>query len=197
MVTPAARKSLNFELSSSSHANLNESSQASPKEFPASSDLIISSPPSSTRKRTADYLFGDISDLDNLPAPKRLKAQTNAQEDLDLIELILRKRDEYQKSHSTALTVSSASTTLLKNSERDKRNVSGSIPKFPFIKVKTFAGQSVYVRFHSEDYEKNDTKRMLEMCSDKGLMGDAFQDIWSEAEQLVNISLRNDLTLFE
>ncbi|KAH1026125.1 hypothetical protein HUJ05_010695 [Dendroctonus ponderosae] len=189
LAAPAARRSLNFELPTSSQGNLNQSDHASVEASSSKTshppDLTISTPPPSARKRLADDLFGDISDLENLPAPKRLKAETNAQEDLDLIELILQKRNEYQKSHSTALTVSTASTKLLKNSERDKRNLSGSLPKFPFIKVKTFEGQSVYVRFHSEDFEKNDTERMLKTCSDTGVMGDGFQDIWSEAEKLL------------
>ncbi|XP_066137903.1 chromosome transmission fidelity protein 18 homolog [Euwallacea fornicatus] len=145
-----------------------------------------------SRKRLADDLFGDITDIEdilyeNVPSTKRHKAEDKLREDLDLIALIVKRRNENKSKHLSSLPV--AKNQLMRDLARDKRNLSLSVPKYPYVKVKLFDGEFVYVRCHSEEYEKEETLRLLESKSFKGIMGDNFNNMWNEANALINKEL--------
>ncbi|XP_066259755.1 chromosome transmission fidelity protein 18 homolog [Euwallacea similis] len=145
-----------------------------------------------SRKRLADDLFGDITDIDdifyeNASSTKKHKGEDKLREDLDLIALIVKKRNENKSKHLSSLPVTK--NKLMRDLARDKRNLSFSVPKYPFVKVKSFDGEFVYVRCHSEEYEKEETLRLLESKSFRGIMGDNFNNMWNEANALINKEL--------
>lgn len=152
---------------------------------------------SNSKKRTIDDLFGDINDLfcddvdDEVSESKRHKGDDKLKEDLALIELILKKRKEYKLSHNLKSVTNNQSLTH-NNTERDKYNLSLQVPKYPFIKVNGFDGNNVYIRFHSESYEKEERLRIITENSFHGVLGDNFKKIWSEAQELLNKEATNE-----
>ncbi|XP_050316074.1 chromosome transmission fidelity protein 18 homolog [Anthonomus grandis grandis] len=196
---PKARKSLDFATPSKSqgtkHTNLDssfDSFQQLPDEEPPipKTTSSLSQNSINPKKRSADYLFGDINDIlddDYLADPvakKKKKGENKLQEDLELIDLIVQKRNEYKKSHLAAIYWQGDSAD--KNVERDKRNISYTVPKYNFLRLKSsINGKSVYVRFHSEDFERQESLRILEEHSFQGVMGDNFRKIWNDAQELL------------
>lgn len=160
-------------------------------------NLSDSLPSLNPKKRTADALFGDIDDIDDIvvddyldvSAAKKHKGNEKLKQDLELIDCIVQMRNAYKKSHHITSVVSVSGNTSIKNAERDKRNLSNSVPRYPFIRVKSFSGQDVYIRCHSEDFEKEETKRLVQESSFQGVMGDNFKKIWDEAQVLVSFHL--------
>lgn len=149
---------------------------------------------SNNKKRTVEDLFGDIDDLDDLfyedSQPSSKKPKTNElEENLALIERIVQLRKLAKEKHSiTNLKVTNPAKL---NYDRDKQNLSFRVPKYPFIGVTRFDKERVYVRFHSEDYEKDETMRIVKESSFQGVMGSSFKEIWKEAERLVYLFLRH------
>ncbi|CAG9774025.1 unnamed protein product [Ceutorhynchus assimilis] len=193
---PKARRSLNFgtpttiQLDNSIAENLPNSLDSSlisqSQEIQSTLDRLPS------KKRTIDDLFGDINDItqeeyniDEILQPKKAKRDNKHQQDLDLIDLIIQKRQEYKINNNITATVSISHSNNLLNHERDKHNLSYSLPKYPFIKIKCFDGEFVYVRCHSEQFEKEETKRILHENTFKGILGGSFRKIWNEAQDLL------------
>lgn len=147
--------------------------------------------PSNNKKRSAEELFGDITDLEedifldlNLPTIKKLKVADN-EEKLALIEHILELR-RLAKEKSNIVGLVSSKTLKHDSIERDKRNMSYTVPKYPFIGLTKFNKERVYVRFHSEEYEKEEIQRVVKESAFSGVMGEAFKEIWKQAKQLVS-----------
>lgn len=201
MPTPV-RKSLDFDTPSkqtsnkTKSANLNNSFDSCFNELQGVTNLDNQGQPDVTsKKRPADAaeLFGDITDLENVPdsfwedlnPSKRHKAGKEKDEDLELIDYIVQRRLENKRNQTLSSVPLSGLVSFQNKTDRDKFNLSASVPRYPFIKLKSFNGDSVYVRFHSEDFEKEETNRMLQANSFQGLMGESFKNIWNEANKLV------------
>ncbi|KAL1497907.1 hypothetical protein ABEB36_008789 [Hypothenemus hampei] len=201
------RKSLNFDTPSKSN-----SSESHTTTFTSQTTITIEEPhhsnvnplnntkqlfdsTSNSKKRLADDFLLDSFDIENydflknLNNSKKHKADNDDdnkhQKDLDLMNFIIQRRNEFKNSQLISLPINSINVSL-RNSERDKRNVSLSVPRYPFVKIKSFNGQSVYVRFHSEEFEKDEIKRIVNVNSFQGLMGDSFKTIWDEANELIS-----------
>lgn len=212
MPTPV-RKSLNFDTPSkqtstkTKSATLNSSFDSCFKEFQDVTNLDgdnQSKADVTSKKRSADAvdLFGDITDLENVPdsfwedlnPSKRHKAEKEKDEDLELIDYIVQRRLENKRNQTLSSVPLSGLISFQNKSDRDKFNLSASVPKYPFIKLKSFDGDFVYVRFHSEDFEKEETHRMLQANSFQGLMGESFKNVWNEANKLVRHTFPHHFT---
>lgn len=194
-----SRRSLDFDTPSTSKTiekpcsdNLNDIQSVSYVDntvLNSQTDESATATNSNSKKRTVEELFGDIDDIgddvtfDDQPNVKKQKSNEH-DEDLALIEHILELRKLLkEKTCVTSLNKDYSTSSL----ERDKRNLSYSVPKYPFITITRPDKERIYVRFHSEDYEKEDCERIVEECSFSGVMGDSFKDVWTEARNLVSL----------
>ncbi|XP_030556914.1 chromosome transmission fidelity protein 18 homolog [Drosophila novamexicana] len=138
------------------------------------------------KRRLERDLFGDIDDLyyESYEDPMVKKARTEEQRDNEAIERILELR---RKLRETSKTVRHDDVSRLRALHDFKmKNLSYDIPSWPFLALQRSDLERLYVRFHSEDYER----RQLELLSARGdligsLLGEAKQQVWQEANELV------------
>ncbi|XP_062120896.1 chromosome transmission fidelity protein 18 homolog [Drosophila sulfurigaster albostrigata] len=138
------------------------------------------------KRRLERDLFGDIDDLyhESYEDPMVKKARTEEQRDNDAIERILELR---RKMRESSKTVRHDDVSRLKALHDFKmKNLSYEIPSWPFLALQRSDLERLYVRYHSEDYER----RQLELLSARGqqigsLLGEAKQQVWQEANELV------------
>lgn len=141
-------------------------------------------PPS--KKRTIQELFGDIDDL--LGEHDAKKAKTNRTE-LEMIDYIVELRQIAKEKQNGALF----SRNSKKITSHDiGNNLSYRVPKYPFLAVTRHDGERIYIRCHSEQYEKDEMLQITQNCSFKNIMKDMFKDTWKEAEKLLNKETYND-----
>ncbi|VEN51025.1 unnamed protein product [Callosobruchus maculatus] len=173
----------------------NLQSQTVPIQSAQNNDTLISQLPAGqetataeNRKRTVEELFGDVDDLGDIffdegrPTSKRQK-KDELEEDLELIEHILLLRKLAKEKHDIGLLKKNTSVT---NFDRDKHNISKRVPKYPFVPITGFDDERIYVRFHSEEYEKEEMERLVKECTFTGVMGDYFKEVWREATDIIN-----------
>ncbi|GJQ73201.1 hypothetical protein Trydic_g13583 [Trypoxylus dichotomus] len=146
-----------------------------------------------TNKRSIEELFGDIDDLlsedvtqNYESVSKKRKKGSKENADLALIEHILALRKLSNDFNNPAANFGKNYTSV---ENKNRNNMSLSVPKYPFVAVNNHNGERIYVRFHSEQYEKDETKRVTDRKNFTGIMGQAFKDIWTEATQYINNSL--------
>lgn len=141
-----------------------------------------------TKKRRLERdLFGDIDDLyhESYEDPMLKKARTEEQRDNEAIERILELR---RKLRESSKTVRRDEVSRLKALHDFKmKNLSYELPSWPFLALQRSDLERLYVRYHSEDYER----RQLEQLSVRGsqfgsLLGEAKQQVWQEANELVS-----------
>lgn len=96
--------------------------------------------------------------------------------------LELRKLSKDQENPLESLQKSTFSSSI----DRDRDNLSYRIPKYPFIRTTRHDGENVYVRFHSEEFEEFECKRISKVDSFVGLMGDSFKEVWNKANEYVS-----------
>lgn len=145
--------------------------------------------PSNNKKRSAEELFGDISDIDNdifldmnIPTTKKSKTD-DIEEKLAVIDHIVEmRRLAREKCNIISIKNKNNVTHII---ERDKRNISYRVPKYPFIGLTRFDNERVYVRFHSEEYEKEEIQRIVKETAFSGVMGETFKEVWKDAKNLV------------
>ncbi|KAH8412062.1 hypothetical protein KR222_007977 [Zaprionus bogoriensis] len=141
---------------------------------------------SKQKRRLERDLFGDIDDLyhESYEDPMAKKARTEEQRDNEAIERILELR---RKLRETSKTLRHDDVSRLKALHDFKmRNLSYEIPSWPFLALQRSDLERLYVRYHSEDYER----RQLELLSARGnqigsLLGEAKEQVWREANELV------------
>lgn len=138
-----------------------------------------------TKKRTIEELFGDIDDLLAENAihgiPKKQKSETS---DLELIDHILQLRKLAKERHNPSLMYRADSAHSVGYDK--KSNLSLLVPKYPFVAVTRDDGLRVYVRCHSEQFEKDEMLAMAKNCGFRGVMGNAFKDSWKKVTDLVS-----------
>lgn len=146
------------------------------------------------RKRCLEELFGDIQDIDDIDdrnfcetvIAKRQK--TEEEIDFEMIERIL----ELRKQRAVEVYSATKFNDLdrLEGLQKFKQqNLSSSIPKYPFIPVRS-DGERIYVRFHSEDFE---AERIREIQCGKSLGAVMSQEVkeqmWANAQKMVRMKL--------
>lgn len=139
-----------------------------------------------TKKRTVTELFGDIDDLLNENVEYNLSKKSKGKvSDLELINHILELRKlAKEKENPTTIYRKNCSTS---SGDYVKQNLSYRVPKYSFISVKRSDNERVYVRFHSEEYEKEQAALLMKNSSLSGVMGERFKEVWAEATSIVSI----------
>ncbi|CAH1116281.1 unnamed protein product [Phaedon cochleariae] len=184
-------------LQSSTTLNVSEISHEPHTSFQVSSsqniEQIIEADSSDSRKRTVDDLFGDINDLgddilwENEPISK--KPKLSEEEELHvLMKQIIRLRELNKEKHNLLSGINK--NTTYSHIQHSKHNLSYRVPKYPFIGVKRHDGERIYVRFHSEEYEKEERQTIVKECSSKGLLGDGYKEIWKDAKTLITKQIK-------
>lgn len=177
-------------LSGNESSNVNELSNNESQALDTQNDnfLVL---PSNSKKRNVEELFGDITDLDDdtflnvdIPTVKKSK-KDDIEEKLALIEHIIELRRLAREKSKIVGIVSSNKLTY--SIDRDKHNMSYRVPKYPFIAVTRSDKERIYVRFHSEEYEKEEVRRIVKESTFSGVLGERFKEVWKEATNLVCI----------
>lgn len=141
------------------------------------------------RKRCLEELFGDIQDIDDIDdqnicetiIAKRQK--TEEEIDFEMIERILELRKQ------RVIEVSAAKYNDLDRLEAlqkfKQQNLSSSIPKYPFIPVRS-DGDRIYVRFHSEEFEAERIREIQCGKSVSAMMSpEVKEQMWASAQKMV------------
>lgn len=150
------------------------------------------------RKRRLDDLFGNIDDIireENRGGAQvfysndmeeHAKKKAKSEEDLDnaLIERILFARAEFQTRNNN-FTKQSKLQQLEALHKFKLRNLSETYPQWPCIPVVVNDRSRIYVRMHSEEFEKNQLNEISLRKNYSKLLGDVGDDIWNEAQQIV------------
>uniref|UniRef100_A0A182JLN0 AAA+ ATPase domain-containing protein n=1 Tax=Anopheles atroparvus TaxID=41427 RepID=A0A182JLN0_ANOAO len=141
------------------------------------------------RKRRLEALFGDINDIEEDPYEEQYeyssqkKSKTEEEQDMELIERILEARRRFQTVANPSKPSMLSRAEALHRFKMD--NISHEPPKWPSMTVRR-SDQTVYVRFHSEEFEK---KQIDEINCTKdgynGLLGAEKERIWREANEIV------------
>ena len=140
---------------------------------------------SSKRKRLERDLFGNIDDLfgdETYEDPESKKARTEEERDLEMIEKILETRKKLQEQ-SKAVRKDEVSRLEALHAFK-MRNLSYSVPPWPFIPLRRSDGETVYVRFHSNDYETKAINEIKAAPCIGSLLGENKEKIWEEANEL-------------
>lgn len=147
---------------------------------------------SSKRKRLERDLFGNIDDLfgdETYEDPQAKKARTEEERDMEMIEKILETRKKLQAQNKA---VRNDEVSRLEALHAFKmRNLSYSVPPWPFIPLKRSDGETVYVRFHSNDYETKAINEIKAAPCIGSLLGENKEKIWEEANELTLKRLNN------
>lgn len=141
-----------------------------------------------SKKRSVNDLFGDIDDIlveDNFHKHKKTKTKRDYNEDMKVINKIVELRQ--QNKHRYNLKSNNELNNRYNTQSRInhiKENLSFRVPRYPFIVVVRHDGERIYVRMHSEDYEKEEIKRVAEQSTQEGfLLGQSFKDMVEKAKQ--------------
>uniref|UniRef100_A0A182NGK1 AAA+ ATPase domain-containing protein n=1 Tax=Anopheles dirus TaxID=7168 RepID=A0A182NGK1_9DIPT len=139
------------------------------------------------RKRSLAALFGDIDDIEEEEQyvySSQKKTKTEEEQDMELIERILEARQRYDA------VVNPLKPSMLSRAESLHRfkmdNISLEPPKWPSMTIKRDDQTCVYVRFHSEEFEKQQIDELN--CARggyNGLLGAEKERIWREANEIV------------
>ncbi|XP_004531346.1 chromosome transmission fidelity protein 18 homolog [Ceratitis capitata] len=138
------------------------------------------------KRRLERDLFGDIDDLfqnETYEDPIAKKARTEEERDLDMIEKILQTRRRIQENNKA---VRKDDLSRLKALHEFKmRNLSYTVPQWPFQVLRRSDQERIFVRFHSEEYENRALEEVRALPQYDGLLGEHKQRIWSEANDIV------------
>ncbi|KAL9930080.1 chromosome transmission fidelity protein 18 homolog isoform 1-T3 [Glossina fuscipes fuscipes] len=138
------------------------------------------------RKRLEEDLFGNIDDIfgdETYEDPEAKKARTEEEKDWQIIEKILEARRRLKEQNKV---VHKDDLTRLKILHDFKmRNLSYTLPPWPFLPLQRSDGERVYVRFHSEQYEAKAIDEIKVAPTIGNLLGDDKQKIWTEANELI------------
>lgn len=148
------------------------------------------------RKRRLEDLFGDIDDIvreenraqvfysDDVEENAKKKARSEEEQDNAIIQRILIARADFQ-----ARVNNCAKQSKLQQLEAlhkfKARNLSETYPQWPCIPVMGNDRNRIYVRMHSEDFEKNQLNELTLRKNFSQLLGDRCEDIWNEAQKIV------------
>uniref|UniRef100_A0A182QTV9 AAA+ ATPase domain-containing protein n=1 Tax=Anopheles farauti TaxID=69004 RepID=A0A182QTV9_9DIPT len=139
------------------------------------------------RKRSLAALFGNIDDIEeeeHYLYSSQKKTKTEEEQDMELIERILEARQRYNAVANPLKPSMLSRAEALHRFKMD--NISLEPPKWPSMTIKRDDKTCVYVRFHSEDFEKQQIEEIN--CARggyNGLLGAEKERIWREANEIV------------
>lgn len=152
--------------------------------------------PHQHRKRRLDDLFGNIDDIlqeenrvqvfysEDIEENAKKKARSEEETDKALIDRILAARAEFQ-ARSSQLKKHSKLQELEALHKFKARNLSETYPQWPCIPVVCNDRDRIYVRMHSEEFEKNQLNELSLRRRHQQLLGNSTEDIWNEAQKIV------------
>lgn len=148
------------------------------------------------RKRRLDDLFGDIDDIvqeenraqvfysEDMDEHVKKKARSLEEQDQALIDRILSARSELQKRTNNYMKQSKLQQLEALNKFK-LRNLSETYPQWPCIPVVANDKNRIYVRMHSEEFEKNQLNELSLKKNFTKLLGAVSEDMWNEAQNIV------------
>lgn len=142
-----------------------------------------------SRKRRLEDLFGDIGDIDDDlrfdygfdMATK--KPKTEEELELEMIEQILAVRKRLRATMNPMKKTNLDKLEALH--EFKKRNLSHSVPKWPFITLVQDNEDRLYVRMHSTDFEEKQIDDVGLNDRHGSLLGAGKEEMWRIAQKLV------------
>lgn len=138
------------------------------------------------RKRLEEDLFGNIDDIygdETYEDPEAKKARTEEEKDLQIIEKILEARRKLKEKNKIFHKDDLTRLKILHDFKM--RNLSYTLPPWPFLPLQRSDGERVYVRFHSEQYEAKAIDEIKVAPTIGNLLGNDKQKIWAEANELI------------
>lgn len=138
------------------------------------------------KRRLERDLFGDIDDLfqnETYEDPIAKKARTEEERDLEMIEKIVETRRRLQENNRAIRKDDLARLKALHEFKR--RNLSYTVPQWPFQVLQRGDHEHVFVRFHSEEYENRALEDVRALSQFDGLLGENKQRIWAEANDII------------
>ncbi|XP_067626216.1 chromosome transmission fidelity protein 18 homolog [Eurosta solidaginis] len=138
------------------------------------------------KRRLERDLFGDIDDLyenETFEDPVAKKARTEEERDLEMIEKILETRRRLQQCNKAVRKDDLSRLRALH--EFKMRNLSYTVPQWPFQVLQRGDHERIFVRFHSEDYETRALDDVHALPQYDGLLGENKQRIWAEANDII------------
>lgn len=136
------------------------------------------------RKRRLGALFEEIFIPDETDHVQK-KLKNEVEKDENLIRLIL---DARSKAHNRLDSKKGNELQKIQElNEFKRRNLSGSVPKWPFTVVTRTDGDRVYVRTHSEEFEKKELEEIsLKKSPHESILGDQRAAIWEGAREYMH-----------
>lgn len=136
------------------------------------------------KRRILNDLFGDMYDLEEEDLDAK-KQKTEEERDMDTIEKIVEARKTLDIQ--TNPLKSSGFDRLEALHKFKKDNLTRTIPKYPFVPLSTNSDDRVYVRCHTEEFEKNALKEIKSIVSGEGgfFKNQEREIMWNEANELI------------
>lgn len=141
------------------------------------------------RKRRLGVLFEDVfipDETDHIQ--KKLKNEEEKDENLIrmIIDARLRNKNRIESKKGNNLL------RIQELNEFKRRNLAMSVPRWPFTVVTRSDGDRIYIRTHSEDYEKKELEEIkLIKSSQESILGDQKEAIWDSAREFMANRVNN------
>lgn len=163
---------------------------------PPQMDQIQSQQQHQHRKRRLDDLFGNIDDIlleenrvqvfyaEDVEENAKKKARSEEEVDNAMIERILSARAEFHARNSQ-FKKQSKLQELEALHKFKARNLSETYPQWPCIPTVCSDRRRIYVRMHSEEFERQQLNELTLRKRNQNLLGNASEAIWNEAQKIV------------
>lgn len=143
------------------------------------------------RKRRLGALFEDVfipDETDHLQ--KKLK--NDEEKDQNLIQMIIDARLRNKNRIDSKKGNSHSLLRIQELTEFKRRNLSTRVPNWPFTPVTRSDGDRIYVRTHSEDFEKKELQEIKLIKSDhESILGSQKEAIWESARAFMANRINN------
>ncbi|XP_065332874.1 chromosome transmission fidelity protein 18 homolog [Cloeon dipterum] len=142
---------------------------------------------SSSRKRKAEDLFGDIEDIEQEEyydyelGTKKEKDKTEQYE--DDMKLIARIRKERQKALALGNILSGNGKREEPINDLGSNYISARIPQYPFVTMRNFNSEKFYLRLKSDEFFANEVSNIS--VKKTNLLPTSLNNIWQEAQTLL------------
>lgn len=142
------------------------------------------------RKRRLGALFEDVFVPDETDHVQK-KLRNEVEKDENLIRLIL---DARQRNRNRIETKKGSEMQRVQElNEFKRRNLSNSLPKWPFTAVTRSNGDRIYVRTHSAEFETKELEEIkLTKSAYESILGDQKEAIWESAREYMMKRLNSE-----
>lgn len=135
------------------------------------------------RKRRLGALFEDVFMPDETDHIQK-KLKNEVERDENLIRMIIDARLKNQNRIESKK--GNEMLRIQELNEFKRRNLSTSVPKWPFTAVTRSSGDRVYVRTHDQEFEKKELDEIkLTRTDQESILGDQKEAIWEAAREYI------------